>query len=114
MAQQFTCKDDERGPGDRESDGACHEKAEATDVNHSMRDARVEVVGGGRLRELDPERLLYGSTKPGSGGNGPLLLTPLELLHRIAALVPPPRVHRHRYLGVLARTAAHGKFPLRP
>ena len=55
-----------------------------------------------RLRELDPERLLYESTKPGPGGNGSLLLTPLELLDRLAALVPPPRIHRHRYFGVLA------------
>ena len=37
-----------------------------------------------RLRELDPERLLYEGTKPGPGGNAPLRLTPLEL-HR------PPR-----------------------
>jgi hypothetical protein len=29
-------------------------------------------------------------------------LTPLELIARIAALVPPPRTHRHRYFGVLA------------
>ena len=42
-----------------------------------------------RLRELDPERLLYQSTKPGPSGNGSLLLTPLELLDRRAALVPP-------------------------
>ena len=28
--------------------------------------------------------------------------TPLELLDRLAALVPPPRVHRHRYFGALA------------
>ena len=50
-----------------------------------------------RLRELDPERLLYASTKPGPGGNGPLLLTPPELLDRLAALVPPPGwIHRHR------------------
>ena len=55
-----------------------------------------------RLRELDPERLLYEGTKPGPGGNAPLLLTPLELLDRLAALVPPPRIHRHRYFGVLA------------
>jgi hypothetical protein len=55
-----------------------------------------------RLRELDPERLLYESTKPGPGGNGSLLLTPLELLDRLAALVPPPRIHRHRCFGVLA------------
>lgn len=56
----------------------------------------------GRLRELDPERLLYESIKPGPSGNGPLLLTPLQLLDRLAALVPPPRIHRHRYFGVLA------------
>ena len=29
-----------------------------------------------------------------------LHLTPLELINRIAALVPPPRTHRHRYFGV--------------
>ena len=31
-----------------------------------------------------------------------LALTPLELIERIAALVPPPRTHRHRSFGVLA------------
>ena len=31
-----------------------------------------------------------------------LYLTPLELIDRIAAFVPPPRTHRHRYFGVLA------------
>lgn len=31
-----------------------------------------------------------------------LTLTPLELIDHIAALVPPPRTHRHRYFGVLA------------
>ena len=66
-----------------------------------------------RLRELDPERLLYTGAKLGPGGNGPLLLTPLELLDRLAALVPPPRTHRSRYFGVLASTAAHWKFPRR-
>ncbi|OLP06638.1 transposase [Rhodoferax antarcticus ANT.BR] len=30
------------------------------------------------------------------------MLTPLELINRIAQLVPPPRTHRHRYYGVLA------------
>ena len=33
---------------------------------------------------------------------GELVLTPLELIERIAQLVPPPRTHRHRYYGVLA------------
>ena len=31
-----------------------------------------------------------------------LHLKPLELIERIAARVPPPRRHRHRYFGVLA------------
>jgi hypothetical protein len=30
------------------------------------------------------------------------VLTPLELIDRLAALAPPPRTHRHRYFGVLA------------
>jgi hypothetical protein len=55
-----------------------------------------------RLREIDPEHLVYESTKPGPGGNVSLLLTPMQLLDRLAALIPPPRRHRHRYLGVLA------------
>ena len=55
-----------------------------------------------RRREFDPERLLYASNKPGPGGNGPLLLTPLQRLDRLATLVPPPRIHRHRSFGVLA------------
>ena len=55
-----------------------------------------------RLRELDPERLLYEGAKLGPCGNGPLLLTPPELLDRLAAPLPPPRIHRRRYFGVLA------------
>lgn len=31
-----------------------------------------------------------------------LHLTPQKLIDRMAALVPPPRTHRHRYFGVLA------------
>jgi hypothetical protein len=34
--------------------------------------------------------------------SGELELTPLELIDRIAQLVPPPRTHRQRYCGVLA------------
>jgi len=52
-----------------------------------------------RLHEVETQRLLYEGTKPGPGGNGPLLLTLLKLLDRLAALVPPPRVPRHRYFG---------------
>jgi len=62
------------------------------------------------LRELAPERLLDVGTKLGPGGNALLLLTPLELIYRLAALVPPPRLHCRRYFGRLVRTAAHRKF----
>lgn len=34
--------------------------------------------------------------------SGELVRTPLELINRIAQLVPPPRTRRHRYYGVLA------------
>ena len=55
-----------------------------------------------RLRQLDPEHLVYESKKPGPGGKVSVLLTPHQLLDRLSALIPPPRRHRHRYYGVLA------------
>ena len=58
-----------------------------------------------RLRELDCEHLIYDHPKPGPGSSGPQLLTPLELLDRLATLVPPPRIHRHRYFGALTPNA---------
>ena len=45
-----------------------------------------------RLREIDPGHLVYESAKPGPGGNVSLLLTPMQLLDRLAALIPPPRL----------------------
>ena len=54
------------------------------------------------LQQLDAEHLVYHSPKPGLDGASDLVLTPLELIGKIAALVPPPRSHRHRYYGVLA------------
>ena len=36
-----------------------------------------------------------------------LTISPLELINRIAVLVPPPRTHRHRYYGVLAPNSPH-------
>ena len=63
-----------------------------------------------RLEELDPPQcLIYRLPKPGLDGRTQMILSPLELIGRIAALVPPPRQHRQRYYGVLAP-----KSPLRP
>ncbi len=65
-----------------------------------------------RLRKAGSE-LVYRCAKqhsePGGKPHGKrgikvdeITLTPLDLIDRIAALVPPPRTHRHRYFGVLA------------
>ena len=64
-----------------------------------------------QLRELDPEHLLYEHIKLGPGGTGRLCLTSLQLLERLAALVPPSRVHHHSYRGVLPLTAAQRDSP---
>lgn len=60
-----------------------------------------------RVEALDAHRLLYRLPKPRLDGKTQLLLSPLELIQRLAALVPPPRRHRHRHRhqGVLAPNA---------
>ena len=54
--------------------------------------------------------LVYHCPEPQSSGKqGDLILTPLELIDlswdNSATLIPPPRIHRHRYYGVLAPNA---------
>ena len=58
-----------------------------------------------RLREIDAQHLVYESVKPGPGGSVGLMLKPMQLQGRLAALIPPPRKHRHRYFVVLAPNA---------
>ena len=55
-----------------------------------------------RLEQLGHDQLVYRFPKPQPDGRTELRLTPLELIERLAALIPPPRLHRHRYHGVLA------------
>jgi len=62
------------------------------------RHKRGNWVGPGRSRR---------STQPGA--SGVIELAPFEFLDRLAALIPPPRRHRHRYHGVFAPN-----HPLRP
>ena len=49
--------------------------------------------------------VLYRLPRPAPDGRTVIRLSPLELLDQLAALVPPPRMHRHRYHGVLAPNA---------
>jgi hypothetical protein len=55
-----------------------------------------------RSGEGEEGEVLYRLPKPTPDGRTVVHLSPLEFLDRLAALVPPPRVHRHRYHGVLA------------
>ena len=54
-----------------------------------------------RLSQGEDGRLVYRMKRPRAGSLF-LVLTPDELLARIATLVPPPRVHGLRYHGVFA------------
>ena len=58
-----------------------------------------------RLERLAHDQLVYRFPRPQPDGRTELRLTPLELIERLAALIPRPRLHRHRYHGVLAPNA---------
>lgn len=57
-----------------------------------------------RLHETsgNDDTLAYQLKKPLPDGTTVILLNPLELIDRIAKLMPAPYTHRHRYFGVLA------------
>jgi hypothetical protein len=58
-----------------------------------------------RIERIDEERIVYHLPKPTPDGQTRHTLTPLELISRLAALIPAPRLHRHRDSGVLAPNA---------
>ncbi len=60
---------------------------------------RLEAAGYGAS---GGERIIYRLPRPAPDGTTALSLTPLEFLERLALLIAPPRIHRHRYHGVLA------------
>ena len=64
-----------------------------------------------RLHLVDnrSDQVLYLLPGPDLAGRTALRLSALEFLDRLAKLLPPPRIHRHRYHGVFAPNA-----PLRP
>jgi len=55
-----------------------------------------------RITKQPDGSIIYRLNKPLANGQTLLRLTSLELIDKLAALVPPPRIHRHRYYGVLA------------
>jgi hypothetical protein len=60
-----------------------------------------------RLSRLSDGRLLYGLRHPWRDGTTHVAFLPLELIEKLAALVPPPRVNLVRYHDVHAPAARH-------
>jgi len=60
---------------------------------------RLHLVGG------RSDQVLYILPGPDPAGRTALRLSALEFLDRLANLLPPPRIHRHRYHGVFAPNA---------
>ena len=94
--------------------GVCIEADDRAALERLLRYCARPPFAMDRLRK-EGAALVYRCAKqhsePGSDKRGAkvdeLHLTPLELIARIAALVPPPRTHRHRYFGVLAPNSPH-------
>lgn len=55
-----------------------------------------------RLDRIDEQRVIYRLPRPQRDNTTALSVTPLALIDHLAALIPPPKLHRHRYHGVLA------------
>ena len=61
-----------------------------------------------KLEQISDNLLIYKPDKQWKSSNGhsyaqhPITLSPIEFIEKISTLVPPPRIHRHRYFGVLA------------
>ena len=66
---------------------------------------RLHAMGSSASLSSPEARLLHRFPRPTPDGRTEILLSPLQLLERIARFVPPPRMHRHRYHGVLAPNA---------
>ena len=90
--------------------GVCIEANDRAGLERLLRYCARPPFAMERLRKAGSE-LVYRCGKQHSEPRGDyargatadeLHLTPLELIDRIAALIPPPRLHRHRYFGVLA------------
>ncbi len=64
-------------------------------------------VATGRLSEMADGRLLYELRHHWKDGTTHVAFEPLELIDRLAALIPPPRFHTVRYHGVLASRSKH-------
>ena len=83
-------------------------RVEATDRPRLERLCRYVVrppVAARRLRIVDDATLVFRLKTPWADGTTSLVLSPTELIEKLAALVPPRRTNLIRYHGVLAPVA---------
>jgi hypothetical protein len=103
----------EKTPGLARSDGFSLHSGVAVPANDRRRLERLcryvgrPPVASERLSELADGRLLYELRHRWRDGTTHVAFEPLELIDRLAALVPPPRFHTVRYHGVLASRSKH-------
>ena len=74
-------------------------------VEHLCRYAARAPVALERLSQLEDGRIAYRRRLVRKNGATHLVMTPMELLAKIASLVPPPRYPLLRLSGVLGRDA---------
>jgi len=83
-------------------------KNDSKGLERLLRYCARPIFASERLQQLSDNTLIYKPDKQWKNSNGqsyaqhPITLTPIEFIEKIAILVPPPRIHRHRYFGVLA------------
>jgi hypothetical protein len=59
-------------------------------------------IANGRLKRNRAGQVVLQLKSPYRDGTTHIVMSPLELMQRLAALVPPPRLHLIRFHGVLA------------
>jgi hypothetical protein len=69
------------------------------------RDSPEQRTASSLAGEVGIRQVIYLPARPTRDGRTVLALSPLEFLAALSRLIPPPRVHRHRYHGVLAPNA---------
>jgi hypothetical protein len=84
----------------------CVEAADRVGLEKLCRYVIRPPLAAGRLQILDAEPVAFTLKSIWSDGTYQIVLSPEELLEKLAALVPPPRLNLVRYHGVLAPNAA--------
>ncbi len=88
-------------------------KNDSKGLERLLRYCARPVFASERLQQLSNNLLIYKPDKQWKNSNGQsyaqhsITISPVEFIEKIATLVPPPRIHRHRYFGVLAPNSSY-------